>query len=125
MSENDAVRALAGVRILIGVSSWLTPRVAGRLFGLDAKTNPQSPYLARLFGARDIALGVGALVSEGDARRQWLVAGLACDGADVAAGVAGGARGYLPKFTSLLVAATALTAVGLGAAALNGEPDQS
>ncbi len=125
MSENDAVKALAGVRILIGVSSWLTPRVAGRLFGLDAKSNPQSPYLARLFGVRDIALGIGALASEGDARRLWLVAGLACDGADAVAGVAGGARGYLPKFTSVLVTGTALTALGLGAAALNGEPDQA
>jgi hypothetical protein len=125
MSENDAVKALAGVRILIGVSSWLTPRVSGRLFGLDAKANPQSPYLGRLFGVRDIALGVGALASEGDARRLWLTAGLACDGADALAGVAGGARGYLPKFTSLLVTATALTAVGLGVAALNGEPDRS
>ena len=125
MSENDAVKALAGVRVLIGVSSWLTPRVAGRLFGLDAKANPQSPYLARLFGVRDIALGAGALMSEGDARRQWLVAGLACDGADALAGVAGGARGYLPKFTSLLVTGTALFAVALGVAALNGEQDQS
>jgi hypothetical protein len=124
MSENDAVKALAGLRILIGVSSWTTPRVAGRLFGLDASANPQSPYLARLFGVRDIALGVGALVTEGDARRQWLVAGLACDAADTLAGMAGGARGYLPKFTSLLVTGTALSAVALGAAALNGQPEQ-
>lgn len=123
MSEGDAVKALAGVRIVIGVSSWLTPRVAGRLFGLDAKANPQSPYLARLFGVRDIALGLGVLASEGDARRRMLVAGMACDGADALAGVAGGARGYLPKFTSLLVTGVALSAVGLGAAALSGEQD--
>ena len=68
MSEGGALKALVGLRIGIGVASWATPRVAGKLFGLDAKANPQSPYLARLFGARDIALGVGALSSEGDAR---------------------------------------------------------
>ena len=60
MSEGGALKALIGLRIAIGTASWLTPRVAGKLFGLDAKANPQSPYLARLFGARDIALGVGA-----------------------------------------------------------------
>jgi len=121
MSEGGALKALIGLRIAIGTASWLTPRVAGKLFGLDAKANPQSPYLARLFGARDIALGVGAATTDGDARRLWLVAGLACDVADAAAGAAGGLRGYLPKHTSVLVTGTALSAVALGAAALGDE----
>jgi len=121
MSDGGAVKALVGLRIAIGTASWATPRVAGKLFGLDAKANPQSPYLARLFGARDIALGVGALSSEGDARRLWLAAGLACDVADAAAGAFGGFRGYLPKFTSVLVTGTALSAAALGAAALGEE----
>ena len=107
--------------MVIGVASWTTPRLAGRLFGLDAGENPQTPYLARLFGARDVALAWGALSSEGDARRQWLVAGLACDVADALAGVAGGRGGYLPKATSALVSATALSAVALGALALGDE----
>jgi hypothetical protein len=119
MSDDRTIRALAGVRLAIGAGSWATPRVAGRLFGLDAAANPQSPYLARLFGVRDIALGLGALASEGDARRQWLVAGLVCDISDVLAGIAGGRGGYLPKFTSVLVTGTALSAVALGARALS------
>jgi hypothetical protein len=102
----------------VGVASWATPRLAGRLFGLDAEANPQSPYLARLFGARDLALAWGVLGAEGNARRQWLVAGLACDAADVLAGVAGGRGGYLPKVTSVLVSGTALSAVALGSVAL-------
>lgn len=109
---------LAGLRLAIGVASWTTPRLAGRLFGLDAQANPQSPYLARLFGVRDIALAWGALGSEGDARRQWLTAGLACDVADAVAGLAGGRAGYLPKLTSALVTGTAVSAAVLGAAAL-------
>ena len=118
MERKSAVSTLAGLRIAIGVASWTTPRLAGRLFGLDAQANPQSPYLARLFGVRDVALAWGALSSAGDARRQWLAAGLACDVADMAAGVAGGRGGYLPKVTSVLVSATALSAAALGAAAL-------
>jgi hypothetical protein len=115
----QTIKALAGLRIAIGLASWATPRVAGRIFGLDAEGNPQAPYLARLFGARDVALGWGALSSEGDTRRQWLFAGLACDIADAVAGLAGGRGGYLPKLTSGLVTGTALSAAALGGAALN------
>jgi hypothetical protein len=118
MDRKNAIGALAAVRLVIGVASWTTPRLAGRVFGLDAQANPQSPYLARLFGVRDIALAWGALGSEGAARRQWLTAGLACDVADAAAGIAGGRGGYLPKLTSVLVSGTAVSAALLGAAAL-------
>jgi hypothetical protein len=121
VKRDSAVGLLAGLRVVVGVASWTTPRLAGRLFGLDAEANPQSPYLARLFGVRDVALAWGALSSDGEARRQWLLAGLACDAADVLAGIAGGRRGYLPKGTSALVSGTAVSAVALGAAALSDE----
>jgi hypothetical protein len=105
----------------IGLASWTTPRLAGRLFGLDAGANPQSPYLARLFGVRDVALAWGALSTDGEARRQWLVAGLACDTADALAGIAGGRGGYLSKLTSALVSGTAIAAAALGVVALGDE----
>lgn len=102
----------------MGVASWAVPRAAGKAFGIDAAANPQAPYLARLFGVRDVALAWGALSNEGEARRQWLVAGLACDAADFAAGVAGGSGGYLPRSTTVLVSGTALSAAVLGGLAL-------
>jgi hypothetical protein len=118
VKQRDVVKTLAGLRLAVGAISWAAPRAAGRLFGIDAEANPQAPYLARLFGVRDVALAWGALGSEGNARRQWLVAGLACDAADFAAGVAGGWGGYLPRFTSVLVSGTALSATVLGGLAL-------
>jgi hypothetical protein len=118
VTQRNAINTLAGLRMAVGAASWAAPRLAGKLFGLDAAANPQAPYLARLFGARDLALAWGALGSQGPARRQWLIAGLACDAADVLAGVAGGRDGYLPKVTSALVSGTALAAVAMGAAAL-------
>ncbi len=121
MNRAKAVNALVGLRIAVGAASWLTPRPAGKLFGLDAKANPQAPYLARLFGVRDIALAYGAMSSEGEQQRQWLTAGLACDVADSFAGIAGGRRGYLPKLASVLVTATAMAAAALGAVALGQE----
>lgn len=123
MKKGNTITTLAGIRILIGLASWIAPGLAGKLFGLDVEANPQAPYLARLFGARDVALAWGVLSSEGEARRQWLLAGLACDVADAAAGIAGGRSGYLPKLTSALVSGTAVSAVALGAAALS--EDQS
>lgn len=119
VDRKSSLSTLAGLRFAVGVASWMTPRPAGRLFGLDVAANPQAPYLARLFGARDVALAWGALSSEGEARRRWLLAGLACDAADALAGVAGARGGYMSKLTSGLVTGTALSAVALGALALS------
>ncbi len=118
MKDKSAVSMLVGLRLAVGVASWLAPRPAGKMFGLDVPANAQAPYLARLFGARDVALAWGTFASEGEARRQWLRAGLACDAADALAGLAGARGGYLPKLTSALVTGTALSAVALGAVAL-------
>jgi hypothetical protein len=114
-------QTLVGLRLAIGLSSWLTPRVAGRLFGLDAKGNPQLPYVARLFGARDVALAAGLLMSEGEPRSLWLRIGFACDVADVLAGLAAGTRGDLGPVSASLVTGTALGAAALGMNALNAE----
>jgi len=118
VDRTRTINALAGGRIAIGVGSWLAPRLSGKLFGLDASSNPQSPYLARLFGARDIALAYGVLSTSGEAQRRWLTIGVACDLADTAAGIAAARGGYLSKLPSVMVSATALAASALGTLAL-------
>jgi hypothetical protein len=118
METDQTIRSLAMMRMAVGTSAWATPRLAGKAFGLDAEGNPQSPYLARLFGVRDIALGVGTLATTGEARRQWLTLGVMCDAADAAAGIFAGRGGYLPKVPTVLVTGVALVAAGLGLAAL-------
>jgi hypothetical protein len=118
VTGSRALKTLIGLRLAIGFSAWTAPRMTGKLFGLDADANPQAPYLARLFGVRDLALAWGAMGAEGSVRRRWLMAGLACDAADAIAGVAGGRGGYLPKLTSVVVSATAMAAAATGAAVL-------
>jgi hypothetical protein len=118
------LRNIALFRILVGVVSWFTPGLAGRLFGLDVPANPQAPYLARLFGVRDLALGVGALQTSGDAQRHLLQLGMACDVADIAAGLAGRRAGYLNGLATVMVTGGAVAAAAMSAAALS-ELDQA
>ena len=61
------------------------PRSTARLFGLNGEGG-DSHYAWRLFGARDVVLGIGTLLSSGAQRRAFATAGLACDAADGAAG---------------------------------------
>ena len=116
---------LVAIRVNIGLGAWLAPRLSGRLFGLDAEANPQLPYIGRLFGVRDVALGAGVAASSGNARRLWLQLGLVCDAADAVAGLIAGRNGEISKVSTVLVTAPALMGIGLGLAALraeNGEP---
>ncbi len=121
MATGAPAQALMGVRGVVGAGAWLTPRLAGRLFGLDPDGNPQSPYLARLFGVRDVALAAGLGSSTGEARALWLRIGVACDLADAAAGMLAGRRGYMDPLPAFLVTTTALVAAGLGVTVLRAE----
>ena len=114
----DSIAALAGLRAVVGVSAWAAPDFSGRLFGLDPDANPQASYLGRLFGVRDLVLGVGTLRAEGDARKLWLQAGIVCDAADAAASLLGRRNGTLSTFSGVGTAVIALAAVGMGVAAL-------
>ncbi len=116
--NDQLIKSLIAVRAAIGAGAWLAPKLSGRLFGLDVEGNPQAPYLARLFGARDAALAYGVATTSDAQRAQWLRIGIACDLADAAAGVLAGRSGELPAATAILVTATALTATALGITAL-------
>jgi hypothetical protein len=105
-------------RMTFGVAAWLAPRPVGRALGLDVAGNPQAVYLARVLAVRDLVLALGAHGTDGEAQRQWLLAGLVCDGADTLAGIAGGRAGYLPKRTSVHVTGFALSGVAAAAAVL-------
>jgi hypothetical protein len=113
--RESAANAIAVGRIAVGSSAWLTPNLAGRMFGLDPDGNPQLPYVGRLFGARDVVLGAGVLRSPRKQKEAWVTAGLACDVADVAAGVLAGARRQLPLGAAALVTATAAAFAAAGA----------
>ncbi len=114
----EPAKILPAMRLAIGAGAWLTPALTGRLFGLDAGANPQLPYMARLFGIRDVALGIGTVQTTGPSRRVWWQIGVACDLADAGAAYLGARDGSLSKFTAIAAGGTALAAAGLGVAAM-------
>lgn len=118
LASKLALNGLIWGRMTFGVAAWLAPRPVGRAVGLDMAGNPQAAYLARILAVRDFVLACGAYGTEGEAQRQWLLAGLACDSADALAGIAAGRGGYLPKRTSISLTGFALSGVVLVAAAL-------
>ena len=121
MDRDSALKQISAVRAVVGAVAWIAPRPSGRLFGLDPDSNPQAPYLGRLFGARDVALAAGTLSTAGEAQDMWVKAGLGCDLADAAAGLAAWRAGYLSTLSGLLVTAAALNGVALGLVALRGD----
>ena len=107
--RDKAKDAVAITRVAVGAGTWIAPNLSGRLFGLDPEGNPQLPYVGRLFAVRDFVLGAGVLRSSRKQKDAWLMAGVACDVADAAAGVLAGARGTLPPAAAAMVTATAGT----------------
>jgi hypothetical protein len=76
--------ALSGVRIANGLLLSLAPSAAGALYlGPDA-SRPTARALARFTGARDVVLGVGAMVGVITRERdvELIAAGAACEGID-------------------------------------------
>lgn len=91
MAEGDALaglaaRSIALARVAIGVGATIAPGLVGRL-QFDSSA-PETRIVVRMLGARDLALGVGALLAArhgSPGLRGWVEAGGFADGADAAA----------------------------------------
>ncbi len=115
----DPITGLAYGRIAVGTVSLLSPKLAARLFLLDPKSNPQLPYLGRLFGSREIALGMITLAApDGETRRRLIQVGVAVDAADALTGIASVASGSVPKKTALLLTVAGVASTTTGVLAL-------
>jgi hypothetical protein len=116
----NPVTGLSLGRIAVGVLSFARPEVAAGLFGIDVKANPQGPYLARLFGSREIALGLATLLATGTARRNLVLAGIGVDLGDAATGLLGIQDKSVSPRTGAMLAVPALGAVVSGLGGLRG-----
>jgi hypothetical protein len=107
--------SLAAMRIGIGALAWTRPDTAARLFGFSG-TDGQSRYLWRLFGVRDVLVGLATVTSSGPRRHTWARVGLACDVADGAAGALG--RAEVGRVSAAAMVGVPAAAVAFGAWAL-------
>jgi hypothetical protein len=109
---------LPALRIAIGGGAFLAPTITGKIFGLNTQDNNDAVFLGRLFGIRDVAVGIGQLSSNGDGGALWWQLGVVCDLGDALAALlfikAGGS-----KRAGAMAALTALGAAGMGMAVLN------
>jgi hypothetical protein len=112
------VTGLALGRIAVGVVSVARPAVAATMLGVNGATNPQAPYLTRLFGVREIGIGAATLLSRGPARRTLVLAGIAVDGGDAMTGVLAIRDGSVSARQGAVLAATGAGAVLAGVAGL-------
>jgi len=113
--------AVAAGRVALGVTALARPSVPARPWVGASAGDLTATVFGRALGARDLALGLGALAAlQGPAADSgqaavWLAAGALSDALDVAASAASWRE--LPRLTKWLVAASAGGAAAIGAAA--------
>ncbi|MXG88770.1 hypothetical protein [Nocardioides flavescens] len=110
----EPVTGLALGRIAVGVTSLAAPDLTARVLGLDPAARTQTAYVARLFGAREIALGALTVAARGPALRALVLAGVAVDLADAATGVAGARQAAVSTRSAAALVAPAVGAVVVG-----------
>jgi hypothetical protein len=106
------IDATLAYRAALGAAAYLAPRTTGRALGIDPDANPASPYLARVFGARDVALGVGGLALPPEQRTVYLRLLAGIDAADLVSALLGGRAGHLRPASAAMLAAAAVLALG-------------
>lgn len=102
----------------MGAVSFAKPDLAAGMFGLDVEANPQGPYLARLFGSREVVIGAATLLARGRTRRNLVAAGVLVDLADAATGVLGIRDKSVPVKTGAMLIGPAIGATLAGIASL-------
>jgi hypothetical protein len=110
--------AVAAGRVALGVTALIWPSVPARPWVGAAADGVAARVFGRALGARDLALGLGALAAlqgpGAGSARAWVAAGALSDALDVVASVS--SWDELPRFTRWLVAASAGGAALAGAA---------
>jgi hypothetical protein len=116
VGANRAIQAIGAFRAFGGASFWIAPDLTARVY----RSGPvaRDRLSARLAAAREVALALGPLLSDGGDRSRWLRLGLACDLADALATLIGRRRDEIPPATAALCFVTYAVSVMLTGAAL-------
>jgi hypothetical protein len=112
---DEMMTNLARGRVALGLAAFAAPKLTVKVAGLGGGADPGRDYMVRMFGAREIALGAGYLLSgEDSGRRLWARLGLAVDSLDLVSGLK--TRKGLPVWVTAGTVAAAGGAAAVGAA---------
>src|SRR3954469_15261877 len=111
----DKVTSLSLGRIAIGAAAYAAPELSLRAMMLD-HTHRETPLFVRLFGVRDLALGVATLLAKPQHRRALLALGMLVDAGDAGAGFLALRSGALKPAIGLALTGAGASAVVVGAA---------
>jgi hypothetical protein len=120
MNARTIASLVAAGRIGVGLGLTFAPTAVTRPWIGEVAETTGARVLSAGFGTRDLAVGLGtanALRSR-ESVREWLLAGLLCDAADLLATLAG--RRGLPSTGVAATSALAASGIVLGAVALRG-----
>jgi len=114
MDARTLAVAGARARIAIGVAGVAAPAAAARIMGGRSGADGAAPLFVRMVGARDIALGLGAVVAidRGAPVRGWLEGAALADAVDGVTAILGRDRLTPNAFTGTVVIAAASAVVG-------------
>lgn len=122
MDPVAARKTIASIRFGLGLGALVVPRLTGKVFGIDADANPAAPYLARLFGARELYMAAPFLLPVPGLDEAELAArAVPVDVTDALAAFAAGVRGYLPWRAALPAGFAGLVGTYLGSIAAENE----
>ncbi|MBZ5739943.1 hypothetical protein [Nocardioides mangrovi] len=105
-------------RIAVGAAAVAVPEMVTKNLGVDPVANPQASYVTRLFGVREIAIGLATLTTGGKSRKGVIGIGVLVDAGDAAASYLAMQEGQISKKAALTLLGPAVGAVGSGLLAL-------
>ncbi len=112
LDDRAAAQVLAAGRVAVGLALIAVPgRIGASWIGPEA-AGAGTQVFARALGARDVALGAGALwaLRQGDPARRWLAWGAAVDAVDFGATLGASGIPARGKFVTAAIAGGALAA---------------
>jgi hypothetical protein len=104
---------LGAARTLVGAIVLARPALLASALGIDASAAQRTAWLARMFGGRDVALGIGTLAGS----RGCLAAAAAGDAIDAAALIGALRSGHVRRLPAALILLTAGAAAAAGLSA--------
>ena len=111
MNKDSLVKGISIATIGFGVAGAAAPALLIKSYG--SVPTPTARFLARLWGSRNLTLGVLLLQLEGKARDDLLRIGVGMSALDTVLGLLAAPLDGLPASTGLPAAATSATFAGL------------